>query len=269
MTNICYVSAFYDLSRENWKYFNRTFEDYLTCFQPYIDMFCKEDTKGCEMVVYIDVNRSEQFKKAIPKNCKMKVIDIDKVFMNNLHIWRKLSREREIMNSESFRLLIPHRLYFPEHTIPEYTLINHSKIDFVNYTIDNVCDVEYYSWVDFGYFKLPNYIPTNFLDVNKFDTSRINYTLINQLTEHDKSIMYTLTNAPERIGGFFFFGSKECMKQYQQLYHNVLEYFQNTLNIADDDQALALACYYTNKDLFKLHMLGEWHKALIHFQINT
>jgi len=42
------------------------------------------------------------------------------------------------------------------------------------------------------------------------------------------------------------------MAEYQALYHETLEYFQDN-NIADDDQHLALRCYFKNPNLFKLH----------------
>jgi hypothetical protein len=29
MSNICYISAFYDTNRENWPTFSRTFKDYI------------------------------------------------------------------------------------------------------------------------------------------------------------------------------------------------------------------------------------------------
>jgi hypothetical protein len=170
------------------------------------------------------------------------------------------------MRSDSFRNTIPHRLCFPEHTIPEYTLINHCKIDFICYAIDNdISDAGYYAWVDFGYCRFPEITPKRLLDLGKLDLDRVNYTLINNLDDRDKNIFYTLMNAPERIGGFFFFGNKKILKEYQALYHGILTRYQQ-YGIADDDQALAVACYWESPDMFHLHGPWGWHKALVRFQ---
>ena len=64
----------------------------------------------------------------------------------------------------------------------------------------------------------------------------------------------------------YFFGRKDKLLEYQKLYHETLNWFQNELNIADDDQHLALQCYFKNPELFTLHYNGDWHKALLYFQ---
>ena len=78
-------------------------------------------------------------------------------------------------------------------------------------------------------------------------------------------ITYTLKVAPEKIGGFFFLGRKDKLKEYQQIYHQILDNFQNN-NIADDDQHLALRCYFHKPSLFTLHYLMEWHCILFKYQ---
>jgi hypothetical protein len=50
------------------------------------------------------------------------------------------------------------------------------------------------------------------------------------------------------------------------LYHEILNYFQNTLNIVDDDQHLVLQCYFKNPSLFTMHYLGRWHSVLREYQ---
>ncbi len=169
------------------------------------------------------------------------------------------------MNSEYYKSLISHR-DVPECHIPEYTLINHSKIDFM-IEASKLKNSEFFCWIDFGYFALKERIPLNLVDINKLDKNRINYTLINPIDNRDSDVLYTLRNAPERIGGFFFFGERNVLKEYQELYHFVLKEFQYDYNIADDDQHLVLRCYVKQPDLFALHYLGGWHRALCHFQI--
>ena len=233
-------------------------------------MFSNESSKdweNYEMNVFIDSRYANRVQKQFYPNTRITLIEIDDEFMErNLHMWKTLPREREIMNSTEFKNKIPHRIHFPEHSIPEYSLINHCKIDFINYVIlNNISDAEYFCWVDFGFFKIQDSIPPQFLDLEKLNLDKINYTLINKLDFNDISINYTLKHAPEKVGGFFFFGSKKKMIEYQKLYHSMLDYYQNNLKICDDDQALALACLWKNPQLFCFHFTGVWHIALKYF----
>ncbi len=263
----CYISTFYDIQRADWdNKFARTFEDYLDSFQPIINLFINNRDDRFEMVVYIDSRHFEAVNNKVKDISSIKLISIDNDFMKvNIPMWTTLDREREIMNSTEFKELIPHRLIYPEHSVPEYSLINHCKIDFIGYTIDaNISSADYFAWVDFGYCKTPQSIPKTFLDLSKLDLNKVNYTLVNQIDIRDSNILYTLLNAPERIGGFFFFGSRTVLKTYQALYHKMLESFQ-VKGIADDDQALALACYWSHPDMFHLHGPFGWHQALTRF----
>ena len=264
---ICFVTAFFDLNRDSWPLFKRTFNEYLSSFGNFVNLFDDKNTQA-ELIAYIDDRHLDQVYELTKSHKQITIIPMNQDFMHtNLPMWKTLEREREIMNSEKFRNMIPHRLIYPEHTIPEYTLINHCKIDFVSCVINsNITDAYYFSWVDFGYCSTKESIPDKLLDISKLNLEKVNYTLVNALTEYDKDIIYTLKYAPERIGGFFFFGNRNVLKEYQSLYHKILELYQGN-NIADDDQALALACYWTKPDLFHLHGPFGWHKALVKFQL--
>ena len=67
----------------------------------------------------------------------IKIVPIDYNFMNLLPILKTLEKEREIMNSVDFKNTVGSRIIFPEHTFPEYTLLNHSKIDILCSLIDS------------------------------------------------------------------------------------------------------------------------------------
>lgn len=266
MSSCCYVSAYFDIGRKNWPKFKRTFNDYLTFFTPFVDLFDAETAEGDEMIVFIDSKHYEELDNLIKSkpSSNITLINLTEELLNTLPMWKTLPKETEIMQDPEFRKLLGVRSHFPEHNYPEYTLINHCKIDFIGRVIDlNFSNAEVYSWVDFGYFSKIANIPDRLLDLTKFDLDKVNYTLIEPLEEIDKDIIYTLVNGLERIGGFFFLGKKDVLKQYQSLYHEVLNYFQNTLNIADDDQALVLQCYNRRPDLFSFNTenLG-WHRVL-------
>lgn len=262
---LCYVTAFLDIEREKWIYFQRSFEKYFDSFTILVDLFKKNYTPDYELIVFIDEKHYDRILNVVNNIVGITVIKIDNTFMqNNIPIWKRLEKETEIMNSDTFKNLLSHRLKYPEHNNPKYTLINHAKIDFVNLAIEK-SNAEYFCWVDFGYFQNKNTVPEKLIDVNLLNKEKVNYTLINPLSDNDKSVFYTIMNAPERIGGFFFFGNRKVLKEYQTLFHQVHLWFQEN-NLADDDQHIALQCYFKNPELFYLHSLGEWHKALISFQ---
>ncbi|MDB4413284.1 hypothetical protein N9189_02045 [Pirellulaceae bacterium] len=274
MSSITYVSAFYDLGRDKWKTFPRTFEEYLKGFRPFIEMFSQppEEIGMYNMVLFIDSKHIETLRKEIHPHTKITLIPIDSQFLwDNLPMWRTLSIEKYIMETQRFKNIVAHRSMCPECYIPEYTLINHCKIDYICHLIDKcalykVSPSDYYCWVDFGYNMLPERIPERMLDPQKLDPNKVNYTLINPITQSDRDILQTMSHALEKVGGFFFCGSSYILKQYQTLYHQVLTYYQNVLGLADDDQALVLACFFHRPDMFAMHYTGKWHEALVHFQ---
>lgn len=271
---LCYVTMFFDINRDKWKnVFTRTFTQYLKEFEPFIPLFNKKTCKDDLLIVFIDkkweymLDEKIELYKIDNNSFNIKVVGIDTNFMSFLPMWNTLETEKKIMHSEYFKAVIAERHVYPEHTYPEYTLINHCKIDLLCALIESKkINYEYYCWVDFGFFKLKENIPEKLLDINKFDLERINYTLINPIDELDKNIYYTLRRAPEKVGGYFFLGHRNKLQEFQKIYHEMLNYFQNILNIVDDDQHLVLQCYFKNPSLFKMHYLGKWHSVLCEYQ---
>lgn len=262
MEKVCYVTAFLDIGRGDWLLFKRGTNEYINKFKhnlyEYFRSMDKELAKSCELIVYLD---SRYLNKLVIDCPNIRIVPIDKDFMNNMSVlWRRLDRETEIIKSETFKKTFPNRLNFPEQSKPEYTLINHAKIDFM-IDAQQRTNSEYFCWIDFGYVNFPS----NPIDINRLQKNKINYNLINPIDLRDRDIIYTVKYAPERIGGGFFFGSRSKLKEYQQLYHKTHLWFQNN-NIVDDDQHIALRCYFKQPDLFYLHNFGGWFEHVKQFQ---
>lgn len=262
MSRVCIVSAFLDIGRENWNTFSRSIDRYFNNFLPYT----KFNFGDNEMIVFIDDRYYDKLSDLCLQNKQIKIIAINREFMsNNIYAYQQLSREREIMQSENFQRIIKHRIHHPECSKPEYNIMQHAKIDFVCYVINNkLSEADFFAWSDFGYFQNPQNIPAKFLDISKFDTQKINFSCINPITEQDASIPYTLVHAPEKIGGFFYFGSKELMLRYQELYHEIYSIFHK-LGIVDDDQHFMIQSYFRKPDLFHLWNMGGWHLTYLKF----
>lgn len=253
---------FYDIDRSAWETFSRSFETYFDRFKPFIPLFDKNSCGQNHLIVFIDEKHLETLSQMITIKHAITLIPLSETFLkNNIYCWSLLPREREIMNSAYYKNLILHRNHCPETRYPEYTLLNHSKIDFINYVIsNNLSKLSLYAWVDFGFFSKSSLIPTTLLDATHFDISKINYTLINDIEDKDQDILYTLSYAPEKIGGFFFLGKKDCLQVYQKLYHASLLEYQN-MGICDDDQAVALYCYFKHPELFSFPWVRGWHNV--------
>lgn len=261
MNGVTLVSMFYDIGRESWGLYPRKVDEYLTAFEKFIEY-------NFNMVVFVD---DRYIDKLYPKiqNTNIKLFPINFNWMlDNIWAFSKIEKEKEIMNSSEYQSLVADRIKrnYPENVNPLYTILTHSKIDFVNFAIDYcLVDTETVAWVDFGYFynkTSPEFLPnSNQLDLTKFDLDKINLCLINPLDDKDLDIRYTTLVAPEKIGAYFFLGNRSKLKEFQDLCHLLLNWYQDN-NLADDEQALWIQCYNQLPELFKLHVFGAWHRVL-------
>ncbi|CAH6419072.1 Bacterial protein of unknown function (HtrL_YibB) [uncultured virus] len=258
--SICLVSAFLDIGRQDWLHFRRSIEQYLNNFLPYTKM-------THEMIVFMDDKHVEILTRFCRNVSHIRIIPINREWMKeHIYAYQQLPRESEIMASESFRKLVSHRLGHPECSKPEYNIMQHAKIDFLAHVINNkMTEADYLAWTDFGYFQVPNRIPSRTLDLNKFDLDRVNFQGMNALTSQDGDILWTLVNAPERVGGFFYLGRSDILLKYQELYHTVCKDFHEK-GIVDDDQHIMIQCLFRKPDLFKVWNLRAWHMAYLYFQ---
>jgi hypothetical protein len=266
MNDVTLVSMFYDIGREEWELYPRKVQDYLTAFES----FLRYDYK---MILFVDDRYiSALYDKCVGSNVKLIPIN-ERWLHDNLWSWSRLEQEKQIMNSDSYQSIVYDRIAksYPENINPYYTILTHSKIDVINYVIDqHLSDDSILAWVDFGYFynkTTSEFLPTGKLDLTKVDIDRVNICLINPIDDQDRDVFYTLRVAPEKIGAYFFLANRKNFKTFQQLCHKWLIKFQDEFNIADDEQAIWLQCYFDNPDLFKLHIFHAWHQALKRFSI--
>jgi hypothetical protein len=216
----------------------------------------------------------EKYEQSLYKNKIFIPINVE--WMNqNIHAWQKLELGRSIMNSEIYKTTVQDRINnnYPENIYPEYNAINHAKIDFICYAINNnlIGKNDFICWSDFGYFNsiLHNnskLYPVAKLGINNFNLNKLSFCLRNKLDENDNDMFYTFINAPEKFTGSFFSGPINLMMELQELYHKSLKEL-HTNNISDDDQHLYLRCFLKNPDIFDLYLSNnEWPKALPYFE---
>jgi hypothetical protein len=264
---LTYITLYYDIGRKNWSTFARTFEEYFEHFKPFLNLFNKQTCNKDEMIVFIDEQFYNSFLEHINSEINIIVVSINNDFIESLPMWKTKEHEQNIMNDINFKNRLGNRSIYPEHNYAEYTLINHCKIDLISKAIElRLSTNEFYCWVDFGFFKLEENIPRRLININYFNLEKINYTLINGLNDIDKDIDHNLLYANEKIGGYFFFGRKDKLLEYQKIYHKMLYIFQNLLKIADDDQHLVLQTYFVFPEIFELHATLKWHSVFKIFE---
>lgn len=272
MSEITLVTAFYDIGRSDWKsaWFNRKSEEYLKSFETFLNY-------DYQMIIFVDDKHYDALTKMIAASeyaSSKKLIRINETWMQeNIWAWSRLDRETEIMNSVEYKSLIPNRIAmgYPENVNPKYTIITHSKIDFVGYAIDNeLCSTDLVMWIDFGYFhnKLePKHIPHKKIATEKFNWDTINLCGMNPIDESDRDVIATLKTAHVKICAYLFAATKVNMKKFQTMCHDALLFYQEN-GIADDEQAVWLHCYFTEKSFFSIHLFSEWHLGLKYFSRN-
>jgi len=175
---LCYVTAFLNIGRDNWGKFSRTSDMYINYFTHLFNSFYNMDKTICdnyELIVYMDENYINRLQDSTNSSSKITIIPInDKFMLDNIPVWSRLHRENEIMNSDDYKNKFSHRLLFPENSNPKYTLINHAKIDFISNAIDRYPNIDYFCWVDFGYFQEIKRIPSLPINIELLDKTQIN-----------------------------------------------------------------------------------------------
>jgi hypothetical protein len=255
----CFVTAFYEIGRKNWQHYKRSQDEYL-------EYFCLLAQMQIPLVVFIDQQYYEIVKTICsdlrPKNMFTNIVPIDDGFLNkNIKSWSYVEQERKIMNSELYKRVIFHRKHCPETHIPEYTCVNHAKIDYIKYAIENILndDVKYVGWIDFGYIRKSKDMPHDKVFVyDKLKNNHINMIYNNQIDEFDSDPYFTLIFAPEKILGGFLFGSKENLLKYWETYHNTVQKLHR-IGIADDDQAIVINAFTHQKD----NLIKFWKNTLL------
>lgn len=277
----CFVTAFIDMKRDFWNgTLKRTNLEYLSRFRRLISL--RE-----AIVIFIDDTLLSEVNKIVSENrphgVYTLIIPINKKFLyENIFAWRLINREKEIMESSQFRLLLPpHLRHLPEHNIPEYTIMNHAKIDFVNYVISyihapivsekkeslsgyNNQQYEHYSWIDFGYLHRNTLIPKNPFRTHLLSNNTITYMVLDKLNKKDGDPMYSLLNPSEKVTGGFFTGTIPLLEEYQKRYHKALLSYQD-FNISNDDQAIIPYIYYNHFNNFTFIRVASYKHCLIYF----
>jgi hypothetical protein len=256
MDKILFITAFKDIGRSSWPTHKRTNNDYFNYF------LILANNIEYNLVVYLEKNILNELinKYTFKDNIILRELNDVDTFYN-----KYLDEERRVISDPKFQSKIPKERFrkHPETWSAKYTLINHSKINFVKHAKDNFPDYQFYSWIDFGYIRDKNNVPNN-LSTNKFP-DRIIYQTFGNIPEPRVNAIQMLKIDEAIIAGSAFIIPKALINRFEELYENKIKLWHEYY-ICDDDQSLVLQLYYENKSLFHLVTDKDWFSLYKHLQ---
>jgi hypothetical protein len=238
---IIFFTAFKDIGREIWNTGDkRTNNTYFSNFKQLADNI------EYPLVVYVQTHILKELANSMTFKSNIMLIDSSCI---PTFLETHIEKERKIMESDEYKQKIPDtRKGLPEHSVPAYTLINHSKINFLAYTKKLCPGYEYYSWIDFG-FVVNNdltVIPKN-IDFSKLGETIFYNSIYNPSKYYDANTM--LASDKVYIAGGSFVVHTNLVKLFERIYTEKLNEWQKNC-IADDDQALVYQLTTNYEQLF-------------------
>jgi protein YibB len=248
---ITVVTCLYDINRDNWQNYSRSFEKYLNYFKNILSL-------DMNLVVYTDDVRVEKcvsfFKKPNIKIIKKQFKDLKK--------YKDYDSISKIMNDDSYKKDLVHGVA-PEYCVPEYSILINSKIDLVCEEIErNIFGSEAFLWLDAGmkadkflleqkYKKFPNE------KINLFDAAKFTILCRSIPQVEDLNINVFYKSHINRLAAGIMFGNGEIYKDIKT--HFDAEYY-NAIdkNLIDSEQSILTVVYLKNKEKFNLYY-GDWY----------
>ena len=246
--DILFVSAFYNINRENWK--NKHSRSVINYFESFKFLAKHIDY---DLVVYVENRYLHELKDLNKKNIIIKDLDLIK---KDLFITKYKNIEEKIINSDSYKQFLTKKTKNkPEHNYALYNLINHDKVNFVNHSKKIMKDYKYYGWLDFGFCKEKNVndidrIPKN-INFNYLHKNKILYQSLVKKINH-KSSLFMLGTDEIYIQGTFWIVSSNYVELYKKIYElELLRWYK--AGIVDDDQNLVFQLIFKYPQYFDLY----------------
>jgi len=251
----CIITLYLDLSS---LIKNKTPSLYLEYFSNLLDI--KND-----IILFYDEKIETELKKLIElknkKNITLFKIN-EKFLIDNTHAWKNLTISKQILNSDYFQKIKvrrPCRGTTPEVNHVEYNLINYSKIDIINYVIENnLSNHEYYAWLDFGILREKRHMPKDFtynptecfLDNNSLHMMA--YTEILERWKLPTDWNWEFLFFWKKIWGCSIFSHRKNFKFIQEKFHEECN-IMFSYNLIDHDEPVWLMLKSRFPELIKIY----------------
>jgi hypothetical protein len=248
---IIFTTAYKNINRDKWLFYNRTSETY---FQGFYNL---SKTIKYKLVVYLE----NELKQEITRNNS--IIFNENIFFINMTevdtFYNKyLLLDKKIMESETYKQKIPpYRRTNPEHIYSEYNLITHSKINFVSHTQRIFPNYAHYAWIDFDTINrniqnIPQHIQSNLL------VPKIMFSCLAPLPTTRPEANAMLASDIVYFDGSMFIINADLVKNFENAYEKKIIEWQS-INITDDDQNIVLQLFYDNPNAFHItYNINDW-----------
>ena len=248
MNDITIVTAFYDIGRENWKYYQRKTAYYFECFE----RLCQLKNK---IIVFSELKFKSYFDEIIHNKKSDLIVVYEDIFESNRELLSKIEKSQKFLQKKGGLCGNGNP---PEYWCPEYVLVNYLKSYFCISAIEKISNMnDIVSWIDFGYLKKQKQIPDSKIWKYNF-TDKIHLWNIQDIPEV-VNITKTIKNNTVYIQGCHIV----CTKNKWYDLNNLMKQQLNNLfsySLVDDDQTLLLLSYISDPQKFCLH------KEIINYQ---
>ena len=168
------------------------------------------------------------------------------------------------MKGAAYRKLVGGRTLI-ELNNPQYTLITHNKIIFIERAARAFPHYDVYAWVDFGHFRNADSIkgielfnPDLLRDLT---TVRLDIATSTLTASEIPTAIDVLVEDPLIIRACAFFVPRAVVSTFVTLYKQMLDAYQ-AQGIANDEQALLLECIKAQPHLFSFTHTTNWFRLL-------
>jgi hypothetical protein len=253
--SIIFTTAFKDIGRGSYSSYARSNAEYIHWFMTLVENI------EYPLVVFVEPSMIE-YMQSFEFGENIVFIDMNSLETSYIKYYEA---EKEIMSSELYQNKIPpRRKSNPEHLHPEYTLLMHSKCNFVSKTQELYPEHEFYGWIDFGGVRNPSQAPYN-LDLSKLE-KKITYLSFKEPDHnHRRSEEDMLQTDDIYVDGSRFIIHKDLVPFYERLYDLKIQEWQKNY-ICDDDQNLVYQLCLDHPEIFSLIGGSQWFSLFNFFR---
>ena len=251
MKNTIIVSAYQNLRRQNWSdeyhlptWLDRSEDDY----HHYFNNLCQLENQICvfsDNLKTIDICNNKSNICVLPLHTSP-ITTPSKEQINAVQVSK---RYREIIHDQ--------HINDPECKIPGYVSITNRKINFIKTAFEKYGKDSDYVWIDYGYFRSENNIPSE-LKFSSFSDDKIK--LFNLQSARKFDLVKAITRGTVFISGCMIYIPGNLVEYAYQEWEAAKNYLYEA-QIVDDDQTLLLVMYLRNSKLYHLTKMPNWNSV--------
>lgn len=254
------VTAFRDIGRGGW---DAVHGEWRRTTDEYVGWFLNLASSPLRLVCFCDEPVASRVRERAAA-ANLPVPDVRPYDAEDT-LYRLVDGERRVMASPALasRLGATRRRH-PEHSVPEYNAVQHAKVSFVRRAASDpaFAPATHFAWIDFGYFRAPSTVPApaavraTWRAVATPD--RVVYASFRALAPDDVPDPLTLARtAPSLLQGSMFVLPRALAAWYEDEYARAV-LAMHAVDVADDDQAVALQVFKRHPERFAFAVRPEW-----------